>query len=64
MTVSSRTATSDAHFATRATQWTHAIQVLAGSTLMPGAADLVVRGAFGSRRSMIRLSSRGDVAHW
>ena len=26
-------------------KWTHAMQVLAGSTLMPGAADLVVRGA-------------------
>jgi NAD(P)H-hydrate epimerase len=43
-------------------KWTHAIQVLAGSTLMPGAADLVVRGALATGASMIRLSSRGDVA--
>jgi ADP-dependent NAD(P)H-hydrate dehydratase / NAD(P)H-hydrate epimerase len=43
-------------------KWTHAIQVLAGSTLMPGAADLVVRGALAAGASMIRLASRGDVA--
>jgi hydroxyethylthiazole kinase-like uncharacterized protein yjeF len=43
-------------------KWTHAIQVLAGSTLMPGAADHVVRGALAAGASMIRLSSRGDVA--
>jgi hydroxyethylthiazole kinase-like uncharacterized protein yjeF len=43
-------------------KWTHAIQVLAGSTLMPGAADLVVRGALAAGASMIRLSSRGDIA--
>ena len=43
-------------------KWTHAIQVLAGSALMPGAADLVVRGALAAGASMIRLSSRGDVA--
>ena len=43
-------------------KWTHAIQVLAGSTLMPGAADLVVRGALAAGASMIRLTSRGDVA--
>jgi len=43
-------------------KWTHAIQVLAGSTLMPGAADLVVRGALAAGASMIRLSSRGEVA--
>jgi NAD(P)H-hydrate epimerase len=47
---------------TRDHKWTHAIQVLAGSTLMPGAADLVVRGALAAGASMIRLSSRGDVA--
>ena len=29
---------------------------------MPGAADLVVRGALAAGASMIRLSSRGDVA--
>ena len=43
-------------------KWTHAIQVLAGSSLMPGAADLVVRGAMAAGASMIRLTSRGDVA--
>ncbi|MGB8196889.1 MAG: NAD(P)H-hydrate dehydratase, partial [Acidimicrobiales bacterium] len=43
-------------------KWTHAIQVLAGSTLMPGAADLVVRGALAAGASMIRLASHGDVA--
>jgi ADP-dependent NAD(P)H-hydrate dehydratase / NAD(P)H-hydrate epimerase len=43
-------------------KWTHALQVLAGSTLMPGAADLVVRGALAAGASMIRLSSRGNVA--
>ncbi len=43
-------------------KWTHAIQVFAGSTLMPGAADLVVRGALAAGASMIRLASRGDVA--
>ena len=43
-------------------KWTHAIQVLAGSTMMPGAADLVVRGALAAGASMIRLTSRGDVA--
>ncbi len=48
--------------ATNDHKWTHALQVLAGSTLMPGAADLVVRGALCAGASMIRLSSRGDVA--
>ena len=43
-------------------KWTHALQVFAGSTLMPGAADLVVRGALSAGASMIRLSSRGDIA--
>jgi NAD(P)H-hydrate epimerase len=43
-------------------KWSHALQVFAGSTLMPGAADLVVRGALSAGASMIRLSSRGDVA--
>jgi hydroxyethylthiazole kinase-like uncharacterized protein yjeF len=43
-------------------KWSHAIQVFAGSTLMPGAADLVVRGALSAGASMIRLSSRGDIA--
>jgi hydroxyethylthiazole kinase-like uncharacterized protein yjeF len=43
-------------------KWTHAVQVLAGSALMPGAADLVVRGAMAGGASMIRLTSRDAVA--
>ena len=43
-------------------KWTYAIQVLAGSTMMPGAADLVVRGALAAGASMIRLTSHGDIA--
>ena len=43
-------------------KWTHAVQVLAGSLLMPGAAALVVRGALCGGASMIRLTSRGDIA--
>ena len=43
-------------------KWTHAVQVLAGSSLMPGAAALVVRGALSGGASMIRLTSRGDIA--
>jgi NAD(P)H-hydrate epimerase len=42
-------------------KWAHAVQVYAGSTLMPGAAGLVVRGALAGGASMIRLESRGDV---
>jgi hydroxyethylthiazole kinase-like uncharacterized protein yjeF len=43
-------------------KWSHAITVFAGSTLMPGAAELVVRGALAAGASMIRLSSRGEVS--
>ena len=43
-------------------KWHHAVSVLAGSTSMPGAAALVVRGAIAAGASMVRLSSRGDVA--
>ncbi len=43
-------------------KWTHAVQAFAGSTLMPGAASLVVRGALAGGASMVRLTSRGDVA--
>jgi NAD(P)H-hydrate epimerase len=43
-------------------KWNHAIQALVGSTLMPGAAELVLRGALAGGASMIRLASRGDVA--
>ncbi|HEV3188575.1 MAG TPA: NAD(P)H-hydrate dehydratase [Acidimicrobiales bacterium] len=43
-------------------KWTHAVQALVGSPLMPGAAELVLRGALAGGASMIRLESRGDVA--
>lgn len=43
-------------------KWAHAIEALVGSTPMPGAAELVVRGALAGGASMIRLMSRGDVA--
>ena len=43
-------------------KWTHALQAFVGSTLMPGAAELVLRGALAGGASMIRLVSRGDVA--
>ena len=43
-------------------KWNHAIQALVGSTLMPGAAELVLRGALAGGASMIRFESRGDVA--
>jgi NAD(P)H-hydrate epimerase len=43
-------------------KWDHAVEALVGSTLMPGAAELVVRGAQVGGASMIRLASRGDVA--
>ena len=44
-------------------KWSHAVAALCGSTLMPGAAELVVRGAIAGGASMVRLSSRGDVAN-
>jgi len=50
------------HFGHSDHKWAHAIEALVGSTLMPGAAELVVRGALAGGASMIRLSSRGDVA--
>ena len=43
-------------------KWSHAVAALCGSTLMPGAAELVVRGALAGGASMVRLSSRGEVA--
>jgi len=43
-------------------KWVHAVQAFAGSTLMPGAAELVLRGALAGGASMIRLASRGDVS--
>ncbi len=43
-------------------KWSHAVAVLAGSDLMPGAAALVCEGALAAGASMIRLASRGEVA--
>ncbi len=43
-------------------KWVHAITALVGSTLMPGAAELVTRGALAGGASMIRLASRGNVS--
>ncbi len=43
-------------------KWGHALQAFVGSALMPGAAELVLRGALAGGASMIRLVSRGDVA--
>lgn len=43
-------------------KWVHAVQAFAGSPLMPGAAELVVRGALAAGASMIRLASRGDIS--
>jgi ADP-dependent NAD(P)H-hydrate dehydratase / NAD(P)H-hydrate epimerase len=43
-------------------KWAHALQAFVGSPLMPGAAELVLRGALAGGASMIRLVSRGDVA--
>ncbi len=42
-------------------KWHHAVDVIAGSALMPGAADLVTRGALAGGASMIRLASRDDL---
>ncbi len=42
-------------------KWSHAVQALAGSALMPGAATLLARGALAGGASMIRLATRGDV---
>ncbi|HTB09090.1 MAG TPA: NAD(P)H-hydrate dehydratase [Acidimicrobiales bacterium] len=44
-------------------KWIHAITALVGSTLMPGAAELVTRGALAGGASMIRLASRGEVSN-
>jgi NAD(P)H-hydrate epimerase len=45
-------------------KWAHAVQAFVGSSLMPGAAELVLRGALAGGASMIRLESRGDVASY
>jgi NAD(P)H-hydrate epimerase len=42
-------------------KWSHAVEVLAGSSAMPGASELVLRGALAGGASMLRLTSRGDV---
>jgi hydroxyethylthiazole kinase-like uncharacterized protein yjeF len=43
-------------------KWKHAVQAFVGSTLMPGAAELVLRGALAGGASMVRFESRGQVA--
>jgi NAD(P)H-hydrate epimerase len=43
-------------------KWVHAVEAFVGSPLMPGAAELVVRGALAGGASMIRLASRGDIS--
>ena len=43
-------------------KWGYAVQALVGSSLMPGAAELVLRGALAGGASMIRLESLGEVA--
>ncbi len=43
-------------------KWTHAVSALCGSPKMPGAADLVVRGAIAGGASMVRLESNGPIA--
>ncbi|MBW4077910.1 MAG: NAD(P)H-hydrate dehydratase [Acidobacteria bacterium] len=42
-------------------KWSHAVSALCGSPLMPGAADLVVRGAIAGGASMVRLESNGMI---
>ena len=42
-------------------KWRHAVAVIAGSVLMPGAAELAVRGALAGGASMVQLASRGDI---
>ena len=44
-------------------KWKHALSVFAGSPLMSGAAELVVRGALATGASMIRLQSHGELAN-
>ena len=43
-------------------KWKYAVSVFAGSPPMPGAAELVVRGALAGGASMIRLATRGGGA--
>jgi NAD(P)H-hydrate epimerase len=50
------------HLDTNDHKWNHAVQAFVGSSLMPGAAELVLRGALAGGASMIRVASRGDVA--
>lgn len=44
-------------------KWVHAVSVFAGSPPMPGAAELVARGALAGGASMIRLATRGDASN-
>lgn len=43
-------------------KWNHAVSVLAGSPLMPGAAVLVCEGALSAGASMVHLESHGKIA--
>ncbi len=43
-------------------KWRHALQVYAGSALMPGAGALVVLGALAGGASMVRVASRDGIA--
>lgn len=45
-------------------KWKHGLSVFAGSPAMPGAAELVSRGALAGGASMIRLATRGDAANF
>lgn len=43
-------------------KWKHAVAVVAGSPLMPGAADLVCQGALSAGASMVRCTSRSELS--
>ncbi len=43
-------------------KWSHAVSALCGSAFMPGAAELVVRGAIAGGASMVRLESLANLA--
>lgn len=44
-------------------KWRHAVAAFAGSNAMPGAADLVARGAFAAGASMVVLTTLADAQH-
>ncbi len=43
-------------------KWRHALQVFAGSTMMPGAGALVVGGALAGGASMVRVAARDEAS--